>query len=239
MPRNQSLFISLNEILALIGLGHVDAESNVSACDAPDSEPQPAPRVKLCQSLLTATEFYFFQVLREAVGQHYHISCKVRLRDIFVPATHEWDFEIINHYKQKHVDFLLCDPDTMQPKLAVELDDRSHRREKTRQRDALVEQLYRDACLPLMRWPANGYYDVNELWSSIVSHVSVDLHIYEEPAAPYDAAKPVQEEPRFPPTCPKCEQEMVPRIATKGKNAGEPFFGCPNFPRCRHIERAA
>lgn len=33
--------------------------------------------------------------------------------------------------------------------------------------------------------------------------------------------------------CPKCEHALVLRTATKGKNAGEKFLGCSNFPRCR------
>lgn len=36
--------------------------------------------------------------------------------------------------------------------------------------------------------------------------------------------------------CPKCGHEMVERIAKRGKNAGNRFLGCSNFPTCRHIE---
>lgn len=32
--------------------------------------------------------------------------------------------------------------------------------------------------------------------------------------------------------CPKCEREMVLRTAKRGKNAGNQFWGCPNFPKC-------
>lgn len=33
--------------------------------------------------------------------------------------------------------------------------------------------------------------------------------------------------------CPKCENAMVLRTATQGRNSGEPFWGCTKFPRCR------
>ena len=33
------------------------------------------------------------------------------------------------------------------------------------------------------------------------------------------------------PTCPACDIKMVRRTPLKG---GKPFWGCPNFPRCRH-----
>lgn len=35
--------------------------------------------------------------------------------------------------------------------------------------------------------------------------------------------------------CPKCGAEMIKRVATKGQNAGNSFYGCTNFPNCRGI----
>ena len=35
--------------------------------------------------------------------------------------------------------------------------------------------------------------------------------------------------------CPKCGAEMIKRVATKGTNAGNTFYGCSNFPKCRGI----
>lgn len=34
--------------------------------------------------------------------------------------------------------------------------------------------------------------------------------------------------------CPKCEREMVLRTAGKGLNAGQQFWGCSAYPRCRY-----
>ncbi len=36
--------------------------------------------------------------------------------------------------------------------------------------------------------------------------------------------------------CPQCHHTMVKRVAKKGKNIGNEFYGCSNFPNCRHIE---
>lgn len=36
-------------------------------------------------------------------------------------------------------------------------------------------------------------------------------------------------------SCKKCGSEMVLRKATKGKNAGNTFWGCSSFPKCRNI----
>ncbi len=34
--------------------------------------------------------------------------------------------------------------------------------------------------------------------------------------------------------CPKCEREMVIRVAGKGPNAGSEFWGCSGYPRCHY-----
>jgi ssDNA-binding Zn-finger/Zn-ribbon topoisomerase 1 len=36
--------------------------------------------------------------------------------------------------------------------------------------------------------------------------------------------------------CPKCSASMVKRVAKKGTHAGEEFWACSAFPRCRTIE---
>lgn len=33
--------------------------------------------------------------------------------------------------------------------------------------------------------------------------------------------------------CPKCERELVLRVASKGRNAGNQFWGCSGYPQCR------
>jgi restriction system protein len=37
------------------------------------------------------------------------------------------------------------------------------------------------------------------------------------------------------PTCPKCGSDMALREAKKGNNAGNQFWGCTNFPKCRKV----
>jgi hypothetical protein len=34
------------------------------------------------------------------------------------------------------------------------------------------------------------------------------------------------------PTCPRCNGEMIKRVAKKGLNQGQTFFGCSQFPKC-------
>ena len=40
------------------------------------------------------------------------------------------------------------------------------------------------------------------------------------------------------PVCPRCGKELVLRLARRGTNAGERFWGCGGYPGCRHTERA-
>nr|WP_279232986.1 topoisomerase DNA-binding C4 zinc finger domain-containing protein [Fonticella tunisiensis] len=39
------------------------------------------------------------------------------------------------------------------------------------------------------------------------------------------------------PTCPKCGIPMVLREEKKGDRAGEKFYGCSNFHKCREVVR--
>jgi Topoisomerase DNA binding C4 zinc finger len=37
------------------------------------------------------------------------------------------------------------------------------------------------------------------------------------------------------PTCPQCRTAMIQRTAKKGQFAGEPFWGCGRYPKCKGI----
>ena len=36
--------------------------------------------------------------------------------------------------------------------------------------------------------------------------------------------------------CPRCGGQLILRTAKKGNNAGNQFYGCSNYPRCRYIQ---
>lgn len=63
--------------------------------------------------------------------------------------------------------------------------------------------------------------------------------VSEIPPSPPEIIKPKkpneEETPETKVLCPKCGAEMIKRKATKGNNAGNEFYGCSNFPRCRGI----
>jgi restriction system protein len=39
------------------------------------------------------------------------------------------------------------------------------------------------------------------------------------------------------PTCPSCDIKMVERIAKRGRNQGQTFWGCPAYPNCHQTFR--
>ena len=38
------------------------------------------------------------------------------------------------------------------------------------------------------------------------------------------------------PKCPRCNGNLILRTATKGANAGNQFYGCSNYPKCKYIQ---
>ena len=113
---------------------------------------------KLIGSLLTPTEKGFFTALKMAAGKRYMVFPKVRLLDLCQDLDGWTDTAAFNHVSQKHVDFLLCDPETFRPVLAVELDDRSHLRARTRVRDGDKDEVLRTMGLGVYRqWVRRSY----------------------------------------------------------------------------------
>ena len=52
-------------------------------------------------------------------------------------------------------------------------------------------------------------------------------------------AKPPASLPVVAPSCPKCGGTMVERIARKGSNAGNTFWGCTSYPQCRGVRNTS
>lgn len=49
-------------------------------------------------------------------------------------------------------------------------------------------------------------------------------------------AEPAIESVQETPKCPRCNSALVLRTATRGANAGNQFYGCSNYPKCRYIK---
>lgn len=93
--------------------------------------------------LFSPAERSFFGVLEQAVAGEFRVIGKVRLGDLIQPAkrlTPKRRTILRNRVQQKHVDFVLCCPDSLSVVAAVELDDVSHRRRARADRDVFVDK---------------------------------------------------------------------------------------------------
>lgn len=115
---------------------------------------------------LSSAERSFLGVLSQAAGEEWRVFAKVRIADVRTPAKvmsrSRWQ-SAFNAISAKHFDFLLCEPADCVPKLAVELDDKSHDKPSRRQRDRLVDSACASAGLPLLRVKAAWAYQIAEI----------------------------------------------------------------------------
>lgn len=118
---------------------------------------------QLRENFLSPAELSLYHVLRQVAYQRAAVVPKVRLADLFSVRDFKSNRGAFNQIAQKHVDFVLCDPRTMKPLCAVELDDRSHQQSKQQKRDAFVDGVFMAAGLPLVHVAAQKSYNVEEL----------------------------------------------------------------------------
>jgi hypothetical protein len=174
---------------------------------------------------LSRAEASFYHVLKSMMGERLLIFPKVSLAEIFFVSQNQDYQSYQNKIDRKRVDFLLCDPKTLKPVLAIELDDASHQRPDRQERDEFVEKVFADARLPLARIPVRPAYNTQELAS--IFQPAMKTTTPESQTAPSVASQTRQ--------CPKCGVPMVKRVARRGSNPGQSFWGCPNYPRCQEM----
>lgn len=175
---------------------------------------------------LSVAELSFYRVVTLALDGSYVVCPKVNLADIFFVARPNENQSYRNKIDRKHVDFLLCELDSMKPILGIELDDASHTRRDRQVRDQFVDQVFEDAGLPLLRVRAAVGYSPQNI-AHLVRQAIVNRANFVRPVAHEDRT----------PICPKCGTPMVLRTSNKGDRKGDQFWGCGNYPKCREIEK--
>jgi hypothetical protein len=159
------------------------------------------------------------------VGEQAVLTTKVSLGDLFYPKTGDRgeNLRYRNKIDRKHVDFLLCDPQTMHPLMGIELDDASHSRKSRQERDAFVDRVFEVAGLPLVRVPAQASYTPREIAAQLEG-----ARLSENPPPDTSASEKA-------PLCPSCNIPMVVRTAKRGSHKGEQFYACPNYQECKEL----
>ena len=183
-------------------------------------------------NFLSSAELAFYRVLEQAVGKTYSINNKVRLWDLLYVPRRDDSRTYENKISSKHIDFLLCDPITMQPVLAIELDDASHNRKDRQDRDAFLDQALTAAGLSILHVKAARTYSIAEVHGQIAAVVPEANSANLASLPPSPTGQPLKSTD---PSCPKCHTTMVQRKAAKGIHAGNRFWACTNYPQCREI----
>lgn len=127
----------------------------------------------LRDEFLSAAEISFYHVLRSTLALDVTIVIKPRLSDILFVRQPHINKGALGRIDRKHVDFLLCETATMTPRLVVELDDSSHQKQKTQERDKLVNGALKAAGLPILHVRAAKGYVPQELFKQIQQAIGV------------------------------------------------------------------
>jgi hypothetical protein len=221
MPNNPGC---LTSFLRVFNKGNKDSYKKTT------TEPEQLPYL-VRDDFLSAAEANFFHILQNALQGRQLICPKVSLGDLFYVRQPNQNMIYYNKISRKHVDFLLCDPKTLQPTLGIELDDSSHNQPDRIERDAFVEEVFAAAGLPLVRVPVRTSYSTQELAQLFKNALGTKSASTSPSGADENRAWSSPEAP----FCPNCGRPMVRRTARRGPNAGQEFFGCPNYPKCQTV----
>ena len=202
--------------------------------------------------LCSPAERSFMGALDKIVGNGYRIFAKVRLADIVEVnkgLSSSARQSAFNRISRKHLDLVICDSRDLSIVGAVELDDKSHRKTGRQERDQFLDKALEAAGVPILRIKAQSAYSIKEISSNLDSafNISVGGH-FEENQDPSEAVQESSEKQiagaidnleteTIAQVCPKCGGELIERIATKGQYAGQKFWGCSNFPKCKFTKK--
>jgi hypothetical protein len=220
----------LTSFLRFFGWGK-EKSPKISRQTLPADEPEMLPYL-LRDDFLSGAETSFYHLLKTIVSDHLVICPKISLADIFYVSRPDINVAYYSKINRKHVDFLLCNPKSLKPMMAIELDDSSHGKPTRIERDQFVDEVFETAGLPLVHIPVRQSYhtrEINDLLKAALLGRSI------RPVS----EKPVGVDPQAPdstvPLCPKCGTPMVLRTARRGENIGGQFYGCANYPKCKEI----
>jgi hypothetical protein len=180
---------------------------------------------RLRENFLSTPERALLQVLQRMVGRHYLICPKVALNDIFYIARPNENVHFFNKFFRKHVDFLLCEPNTLKPAIGIEL-VRPVSRKESREADQFMGELFLSAGLPLVHIRSSEHYseqDLTQLFGLAVTKV--------KETGPLRATAKTDSVPM----CPICGRMMVLRVYRDGKKMGKKYYGCSDNPHCRGV----
>jgi hypothetical protein len=181
---------------------------------------------RLRDQFLSPSEISIFRALQEMVEDRYLICPKVALSDIFTIIRPNENVHFYNKIFRKHVDFLLCDPKTLKPAIAVEI-IKSTPRETPRVSEQFIDDLFLSEGIPLVHLLLGEKYDV----PALVNLFKIALMKTKDASQSSNNGKSSLGDSV--PMCPSCGKMMVLRIYRDGPQAGKKYYGCMDSPACR------
>lgn len=120
------------------------------------------------KSLISKTEQAFFDALKANIPENYHVFPQINLA-AFICKT---DKSLYQNELFRNVDFLITNNDYA-PKIAVEINDKSHTDKKRRERDERVQKILEEAGIPIIKlWTSYGVnpeYIKNKINEALIS----------------------------------------------------------------------
>lgn len=125
--------------------------------------------------LFTPAERSFLYILDSAISDNYRIFGKVRVADVITPKKgidrKKWQ-TAFNKISAKHFDYVLCCKDTLKVIAVIELDDKSHKKKSSQERDKFLEAACVSANLKLIRFPAKASYVITQVSETIENAIN-------------------------------------------------------------------
>lgn len=125
------------------------------------------------------TEGTFYAALIKIVGDKLVVMAQVGMEAVINvkrDAPSNVAFGLRQRINSRRIDFLLCDPGTLKPRLAIELDGKGHNSEKQRGQDAIRDKTFAAAGVPLLRVKVAKTYDLQEVAGEIKRALSGEGH---------------------------------------------------------------
>ncbi|MBW3598128.1 MAG: DUF2726 domain-containing protein [Planctomycetes bacterium] len=128
----------------------------------------PAPPLEKRGSLLSPVQQQFYHALTAAVGDRFAVCPMVRLADVLQVRGEPQDRGAWQRrIDSRRVEFLLCDPQSLAPRVCVVLTERAEPPAEPQDRDTFLEDASAAAGLPLVRVPTAKVYEARRLSEAI------------------------------------------------------------------------
>ena len=116
------------------------------------------------KSILTPNELEFFYRLGKALPD-YHIFPQVSLGAILMTSGNKGRYVSRNSFSQKIADYIICEKSSMKILAIVELDDKTHNREK----DIIRDKMLSDAGYRTIRFQSKNKPSESEIGAYFIS----------------------------------------------------------------------